>query len=42
MAAQVKTKCVNKACQAELVADKNRMLVETTYGQAPPPPVKAV
>lgn len=38
----VKTKCVNKACQAELVADKSRMLVETTYGQAPPPPVKAV
>jgi len=35
---QVKTKCVNKACQADLVAFKDRMIVETAYGQPPPPP----
>jgi hypothetical protein len=28
-AAQVKTKCVNKACAADLVANKDRMVVET-------------
>jgi hypothetical protein len=35
---EVKTKCVNKACAADLVANKDRMVVETDYGQAPPPP----
>ena len=42
LALQVKTKCINKACQAELMADQSRMIVETSYGQAPPPPPKAV
>lgn len=35
---EVKTKCVNKACQADLIASQERMVVETDYGEAPPPP----
>jgi len=34
----VTVKCVNKACAASLMAYKDRMIVETDYGQAPPPP----
>jgi len=39
---EVESMCVNKACQAKLRAYKSRMVVETEYGQAPPPPPRAV